>query len=67
VSTQDVPATDYPKIRAQFAGSRWPDPRNAGTAYVDLAMQLSDARYTDGYQTVWFYQRLSAACTKHGR
>jgi hypothetical protein len=67
LSTQDVPATDYPKIRAQFAGSRWPDLRNAGTAYVDLAMQLSDARYTDGYQTVWFYQRLSAACTKHGR
>jgi len=67
LSTQDVPATEYPKIRAQFAGSRWPDLRNAGTAYVDLAMQLSDARYTDGYQTVWFYQRLSAACTKHGR
>jgi hypothetical protein len=67
LSTQDVPATDYPKIRAQFAGSRWPDLRNAGTAYVDLAMQLSDARYTDGYQTVWFYQRLSAACAKHRR
>jgi len=67
LSTQDVPATDYPKIRAQFAGSRWPDLRNAGTAYVDLAVALRTARYTDGYQTVWFYQRLSAACAKHGQ
>jgi hypothetical protein len=67
LNTQDVPATDYPKIRAQFAGSRWPDLRNAGTAYVDLAIQLPNARYTDGYQTVWFYQRLSAACAKHGQ
>jgi hypothetical protein len=67
LSTHDVPATDYPKIRAQFADSRWPDLRNAGTAYVDLAMQLPHARYTDGYETVWFYQRLSAACAKHER
>ena len=66
LSTQDVPATEYPKIRAEFAGSRWPDLRNAGTAYVDLATQLPTARYTDGYQTVWFYQRLSAACAEHG-
>jgi hypothetical protein len=67
LSTQDVPATDYPKIRGEFADSRWPDLRNAGTAYVDLAIQLPNARGTDGYQTVWFYQRLSAACTKHGQ
>src|SRR5271170_3736348 len=67
LSTQDVPATDYPKIRAEFAGSRWADLRNAGTAYVDLAVQLLNARGTDGYETVWFYQRLSAACTKHGQ
>jgi hypothetical protein len=67
LSTQDVPAADYQKIRAQFAGSRWPDLRNAGTAYVDLAMQLPAAQYTDGYQTVSFYQRLSAACAKHGQ
>ena len=67
LSTQDVPASDYLKLRAQFAGSHWPDLRNAGTAYVDLATQLPNARYTDGYQTVWFYQRLSAACAKHGR
>ena len=67
LSTQDVPAADYAKLRAQFAGSRWPDLRNAGTAYVDLAVQLLTPQYTDGYQTVWFYQRLSAACAKHGR
>ena len=65
LTTQNVPTADYPKIRAQFASSRWPDLRNAGTAYVDLATQLPNARDTDGYQTVWFYQRLSAACTKH--
>jgi hypothetical protein len=67
LSTQDVPAADYRKIRAQFADSRWPDLRTAGTAYADLAIQLRHARYTDGYQTVWFYQRLSAACAKHRR
>jgi hypothetical protein len=60
-------ARDYPKIRAQFAGSRWPDLRTAGTAYIDLAMRLRHARYTDGYETVWFYQRLSADCAKHQR
>jgi hypothetical protein len=67
LSTQDVPATDYPKIRAEFAGSRWADLRTAGTAYVDLAVALRTARGTDGYQTVWFYQRLSGSCAEHGR
>ena len=67
LSTHDVRVADYKKIRAQFAGSRWPDLRNAGTAYVDLALQLPHARYTTGYQTVWFYQRLAAACAKHRR
>ena len=33
---------------------------------VDLAVQLLTARGTDGYETVWFYHRLSAACAKHG-
>jgi hypothetical protein len=65
LATQDVSAAEYPKLRAEFAGSRWPDLRNAGTAYTDLAVQLLTARGTDGYQTVWFYQRLSAACAKH--
>jgi hypothetical protein len=67
LATHDVPAADYPKLRAEFAGSRWPDLRNAGTAYVDLAVQLLTPQSTDGYQTVWFYQRLSAACAKHGQ
>ena len=66
LATQDVPAVEYRKLRAEFAGSRFPDLRTAGTAYVDLAVQLLHARGTDGYQTVWFYQRLSAACAKHG-
>ena len=66
LSTQAVPAADYQKIRAEFASSRWPDLRNAGTAYVDLATQLLSAPSSDGYETVWFYQRLSAACAKHG-
>jgi hypothetical protein len=65
LSTQDVPAADYPKLRAEFAGSRWPDLRNAGTAYVDLATALLTPQGTDGYETVWFYQRLSTACAKH--
>ena len=67
LATQDVPPAEYPKLRAEFAGSRWPDLRNAGTAYVDLAVQLLHAQGTDGYQTVWFYQRLSAACAKHAQ
>lgn len=67
LATQDVPAAEYPKIRAEFAGSRFADLRTAGTDYVDLAVQLLTARGTDGYETVWFYQRLSAACAKHGQ
>ena len=67
LTTQNVPQADYPKIRAEFAGSRWPDLRAAGTAYVDLAIALRTARGTDGYQTVWFHQRLVATCAKHGQ
>jgi len=66
-SAHYVAASDYPKIRAQFAGSRWADLRTVGTAYTDLAMQLRHAVYSDGYETVWSYQRLSAACPKHKR
>jgi hypothetical protein len=62
-----VAAADYPRIRSQFAGSQWPDLRTAGTSYVDLAVELRSARGTDGYETVWFYQRLSIACARHGR
>ena len=67
LSTQHVSAAGYRKIRAEFAASRWPDLRTAGTAYADLGTALLTARGTDGYQTVWFYQRLSAACAKHGQ
>lgn len=66
-ATRNVPAAEYPKLRAEFAGSRFPDLRTAGTAYVDLAVALRTTRGTDGYQTVWFHQRLSAACAKHER
>jgi hypothetical protein len=62
-----VAAADYPGIGSQFAGSRWPDLRAAGTSYTDLAVTLLRARNTDGYETVWFYQRLSIACARHGR
>ena len=68
LTTQSVSAADYQKIRAEFAASRWPDLRNAGTAYVDLAAQLlNKPSSSDGYETVWFYQRLSDACAKHGQ
>jgi hypothetical protein len=67
LTTQSVSAADYQKIRAEFAASRWPDLRNAGTAYVDLATRLLSTSSSDGYETVWFYQRLSAACAKHGK
>ena len=62
-----VAATYYPRIRSQFARSQWPDLRAAGTSYVDLAVKLRSARNTDGYEAVWFYQRLSIACARHGR
>jgi hypothetical protein len=65
LAMHDVTAAGYRQIRAEFAGSRWPDLRTAGTDYVDLAVQLLTARGTDGYQTVWFYQRLSVACARH--
>jgi hypothetical protein len=58
-------ATDYPRIRARFARSPWPDLRAAGMAYVDLVVALETAR-ADGCQAVWFYQRLSLACARHG-
>src|SRR5215468_2532559 len=65
-AAHQVAATDYPRIRSQFAGSQWPDLRAAGTSYVDLAVRLLTARDTDGYEAVWFYQRLATACARHG-
>jgi hypothetical protein len=65
--THQAAAANYPRIRAEFAGSRWPDLRAAGTSYMDLAIKLRTPQNTDGYQTVPHYQRLAAACAKHGR
>lgn len=67
ISGRQVAAADYPRIRSQFAGSRWPDLQAAGMSYIDLAVKLRTMRYTDGYEAVWFYQRLSVACSRHDR
>jgi hypothetical protein len=64
--THQVAAADYPAIGAQFAGSRWPDLRFSGLAYIEIATKLLTT-HAYGGETVWFYQRLSAACAKHGR
>jgi hypothetical protein len=61
-----VAAKDYPKISAQFADSRWPDLRISGLAYVGIATKLLTT-HAYGGETVWFYERLSAACAEHGR
>ena len=66
-AAHQVAAADYPRIRSQFAGSQWPDLHAAGTSYVDLAVLLLTARGTDGYEAVWFYQRLATACARHGQ
>lgn len=63
---QPAAASGYPKIAVQFAGSRWPDLRLSGLAYVEIATQLLGT-HAYGGETVWFYQRLSAACAKHGQ
>ena len=58
-------ASSYPTIRSQFTHSQWPDLRAAGMALVDLIVALQTAR-ADGYETVWFIQRASLVCAKHG-
>jgi hypothetical protein len=58
-------AADHPRIRSLFARSQSPDLRAAGMSYVDLIVRLQTAR-ADGYETVWFYQRLSLVCARHG-
>jgi hypothetical protein len=65
LGAHQVAARDYPRMRSQFARSQWPDLRAAGTSYVDLAVKLLSARAYGG-ETVWFYQRLSIACVRHG-
>ena len=63
---QPTAASDYPKVAAQFAGSRWPDLRLSGLAYVAISTHLL-AAHAYGGETVWFYQRLSIDCAKHGQ
>jgi len=65
LGAHQVAAWDYPKIAAQFAGSRWPDLRISGLAYVEIATKLR-ATHAYGGETVWFIERLAAACAKHG-
>ncbi len=60
-------AADFPRIRSQFSDTQWPDLRLAGTSYIDLLVKLRTARGTDGYEAVWFYQRLAIACARHGQ
>jgi hypothetical protein len=64
--THQVAASDWPAIGAKFASSRWPDLRNSGLAYVEIATKLL-ATHAYGGETVWFYQRLANNCAKHGR
>jgi hypothetical protein len=64
--THQVAAADYPTIRAQFAGSRSPDLRISGLAYVEIATKLLTT-HAYGGETTWFYQRLATDCARHGR
>jgi len=57
---------DYQKIAALFASSRWPDLRISGLAWVEIVTKQR-SMHAYGGETVWFYQRLSAACAAHGR
>ncbi len=65
LGAHQVAAKGYPKVAAQFAGSRWPDLRISGLAYVEIATKLR-ATHAYGGETVWFIQRLATACAKHG-
>jgi hypothetical protein len=65
LGADQVAARDYPKIAAQFAGSRWPDLRVSGLAYVEIATKLRST-HAYGGETVWFIERLAAACAQHG-
>ena len=66
LGAHQVAARDYPKIAAQFTGSQWSDLRISGLAYVEIATKLR-ATHAYGGETVWFIERLAAACAKHGR
>jgi hypothetical protein len=57
---EQLPEDPFPVRALTVAGSprRW-------YVYADLIVALQTAR-ADGYQTVWFHQRLSLACARHG-
>ena len=61
-----VAAGDYPTIAALFASSRWPDLRISGLAWVEIVTKQR-SMHAYGGETVWFFQRLSAACAEHGQ
>jgi hypothetical protein len=61
-----VAAKDDPKIGTQFADSRWPDLRISSLTYVRIATKLLTT-HAYGGETVWFYERLPAACAEHGQ
>jgi hypothetical protein len=65
LGAHEVAARDYPKIAAQFTGSRWPDLRVSGLAYVEIAAKLR-SMHAYGGETVWFIERLADACAQHG-
>jgi len=45
-------ARDYPEIADQFTGSRWPDLRISGLAYVEIATKLR-ATHAYGGEAAW--------------
>jgi len=62
----EVAISDYPKLGALFDSSRWPDLRISGLAWVEIVTK-QHSMHAYGGETVWFYQRLSAACATHGQ
>ena len=64
--THQVAVSDYPRLAALFDRSRWPDLRISGLAWVEIVTK-QHSMHAYGGETVWFYQRLSAACAKHGQ
>lgn len=72
--TPDAP--DARVLRGDFARSRYGDLRDAGTHFVDLAIQLAPGPVYDGTaaalapwvagQLLDSYSRLSGACVNHG-
>ena len=62
----EVAISDYPKLGDLFDSSRWPDLRISGLAWVEIVTK-QHSMHAYGGETVWFYQRLSAACATHGQ